>query len=274
MALTGSSSTGSVHTWVATYRYEYSASIHRQSHQLRCWWSVECHKDRSLDLSFSYCTLIKGHQLHPHAYTDDSHIYGFCQPLETVSLQDLISAWIDDVSLCMRTNRLQLNPSKTEVLWSLSPLRQHQIPSRPLCIGRIAIPPVSSVHDLGVHVASDLTMKSHVIATVRLCFAVLCQIRSVRRSLMPQALLTFFRMLVISKVDYCNSVLAGVSAHLLDRLQSVLNAAAWLIFSARKSECISPYSTTRHSTVIPCRQSTPTLYCWCWRSPLFPIRYR
>jgi len=106
------------------------------------------------------------------------------------------------------------------------------------------------------------------------CFAALCQIWSVRRSLMPQDLLTFFPVLVISKVDYCNSVLAGVSAHLLDRLQSVLNAAAWLIFSARKSECISPYSTTRHNTVIPCWQSTATLYCWCWRSPLSPICYR
>ena len=64
--------------------------------------------------------------------------------------------------------------------------------------------------------------------------------------LTPQALLTLVRAMVVSKVDYCNSVLAGVSAHLLDRLQSVLNADARLIFfSARKSErIISPYSAS------------------------------
>jgi len=40
----------------------------------------------------------------------------------------------------------------------------------------------------------------------------------------------------------CNSVDLGVFAILLVRLQSVMNAAARLIFSARKSEHISPSS--------------------------------
>ena len=42
------------------------------------------------------------------------------------------------------------------------------------------------------------------------------------------ALLTLVRALIVSKVDYCNSVLAGISCQLQDRLQSVLNAAARL----------------------------------------------
>ena len=41
---------------------------------------------------------------------------------------------------------------------------------------------------------------------------------NVRHYLPRHALLTLIRALVVSKVDYCNSVLAGVSAHLLDRL--------------------------------------------------------
>ena len=45
-------------------------------------------------------------------------------------------------------------------------------------------------------------------------------------SLPRHALLTLVRALIVSKVDYCNSVLAGMSRHLHDRLQSVLNAAA------------------------------------------------
>jgi len=47
------------------------------------------------------------------------------------------------------------------------------------------------------------------------------------------------RALVVSKVDYFCSMLAGVSGHLLDRLQSILNAAARLVFSARRSERIT-----------------------------------
>ena len=94
---------------------------------------------------------------------------------------------------------------------------------------------MSVVRDLGVYVDADVTMSAHVTATIRACFAALRQIRSVRRSLSADALLTLVRALVVSKVDYCSSVLAaGISGALLQRLQSVLNAAARLVFSARK----------------------------------------
>ena len=45
-----------------------------------------------------------------------------------------------------------------------------------------------------------------------------------RRSIPRRALLTLIQALVVSKVDYSNSVLAGVSDTLLRRLQSVLNS--------------------------------------------------
>ena len=70
-------------------------------------------------------------------------------------------------------------------------------------------------------------------------FAALRQIRNVRRCLPQHALLTLIRALVVSKADYICSVLAGVFGHLLDRLQSILNAVARLVFSARRSERFS-----------------------------------
>ena len=98
--------------------------------------------------------------------------------------------------------------------------------------------PVSSTRDLGVYIDAEMSMRTNVTAVVRACFAALRQIRSrsVRRSLSRHALLTLVRALIVSKVDYCNSVLAGISGQLQDRLQSVLNAAARLVFSARRSE--------------------------------------
>jgi len=95
---------------------------------------------------------------------------------------------------------------------------------------------VFSVRDLGVHINSDITLSTHVTATVRTCFAVLRQISSVRRSLTSDPLITVIRARVISKVDYCNSVLADVSGIIISRLQSVLNAAARLIFAAWKTD--------------------------------------
>jgi len=101
---------------------------------------------------------------------------------------------------------------------------------------------------LGVYIDADLTMSAHITATVRACFAALRQIRNVRRSLTREAPLTLLRLraLVITKVDYCSSTLAGVSSALLQRLQSVLNAAARLVFSARRSEHITPLLRELH----------------------------
>jgi len=94
-------------------------------------------------------------------------------------------------------------------------------------------------------------MRTHVTAVVRACFAALRQIQSVRRSLSRHALLTLVRALIVSKVDYCNSVLAGIPGQLQDRLQSVLNAAARLVFSARRSERITPLLRALHWLRVP-----------------------
>ena len=73
----------------------------------------------------------------------------------------------------------------------------------------------------------------------------------VRRSLSRHALLTLVRALIVSKVDYCNSVLAGIPGQLQDRLQSVLNAAARLVYSARRSERITPLLRELHWLRVP-----------------------
>ena len=92
-----------------------------------------------------------------------------------------------------------MNLSKTEVLWCASGRsgrRQHQIPTSPVRIGSAYVLPVSSVRDLGVHIDSDVSLRTHVTATVRSCFGALRQIRSVRRCLPQHALLTLIRALV------------------------------------------------------------------------------
>ena len=56
------------------------------------------------------------HQLCPHLYADDTRIYGSCHQLAASQLQERASACVDEVALWMRSNRLQLNSSKTEVI--------------------------------------------------------------------------------------------------------------------------------------------------------------
>jgi len=91
----------------------------------------------------------------------------------------------------------------------------------------------------------------YVTTTVRACFAALRRIRSVRRSLTQDALLTLIRSLVITKLDFCCSALTGVSGLLMQRLQSVLNAAARLVFSVRRSEDTTPLLRELHWLKVP-----------------------
>ena len=52
--------------------------------------------------------------------------------------------------------------------------------------------------------------------------------------------------LVLSQLDYCKSVLVGLPASLIQRLQSVQNAAARLIYSIRRSEHITDALISLH----------------------------
>jgi len=165
-------------------------------------------------------------------------------------LQERLSVCIDEVFSWMMSNRLQRNPVKTEVLWCSSARRQHQIPTGPVHVGGTPVVPLRTVRDLGVYIDADVTMSAHITAVVKTCFAALRQIRSVRRSLTCTTFLTLLHALV-TKVDYCSSVLSGISGQLLQRLQSVFNAAARLVFSARKSEHITPLLHELHWLKVP-----------------------
>jgi len=108
-----------------------------------------------------------------------------------------------------------LNPTKTEVLWCSSSRRQHQIPTGPVRVGDAAVLPLSAVRDFGIYVDAEVTMRAHVTATARACFATLWQIRNVRRSVTHDALLMLLRSLVITKLDFGGSALTGVSGSLI-----------------------------------------------------------
>jgi len=84
----------------------------------------------------------------------------------------------------------------------------------------------STVWNFGFKLDADATMRAHVTSTVRAGFAILRQINSVRHCRTRPALIILLCALVISKLDYCNSVLAGAPIVFLSRFQSVLNAAA------------------------------------------------
>ena len=155
------------------------------------------------------------------------------------------------VPVCRRHTsiRLQLNAAKTEFMWFVPPRRRYQLPSDHLTVGPVQVKPAASVHDLCIYLDSDLSMRLHICA----CFGVPRLIRSIRRSLPRESALTLISSLVMSKLDYCNVAFAGLSRCELDRLQSVINAAACLTVEAQRHDHITPLLTDLHWLRFPQR---------------------
>ena len=95
------------------------------------------------------------------------------------------------------------------------------------------------VRNLGLLLDQELSMVDHITKLSQVCFFHLRRIRVVRHSLTRNALLTLLHALVCSRLDFCNSAILGINSNLLDRLQSILNAAARLIIQIPKIDSIS-----------------------------------
>ena len=177
-------------------------------------------------------SIVAQHGLSLHQYADDSQVYGSCQSDATSTLSSDITECVDDMYSWMRLNRLQHNGEKTEVMWS-STRRLSQLPNSSIVVAGANVHPVSTVRDLGVYTDSDLGAATHIRKTVSCCFAALRQLRHLRRYVTYDCFRSLVVSLIHSTLDYGNFVLVGLPADLQRQLQSVLNAAARLVFRLR-----------------------------------------
>jgi len=173
-------------------------------------------------------------------------VYGFCDTGDSASFQNAVYACIDDISAWISSNRLQLNVAKTEVMWCASSRRMHLVPAVPHRVGADNVTPVSFVQDLGVYLDADASMTTHISRTAASCFGILRQLRSIQRSLPRHAVVSLVTSLVLTKLDYCNSLLVGFLAKLLNRLQAVINTAARLVCRAMKADHVTPVLKDLH----------------------------
>ena len=77
------------------------------------------------------------------------------------------------------------------------------------------------------------------------------QLRQICNSVLTATFQILVVALVMSRLDYGNSVLIGLSTHLIGRLQSVKNAAAWLICKLRRFDHITDALVSLHWLCIP-----------------------
>ena len=106
---------------------------------------------------------------------------------------------------------------------------------------------------LGVILDSNLTMSQHVLRVCQNCYFQLRLIRRLRKALSVESKFLLVHALVNSRLDYCNSVLMHLPRSLVQKLQSVLNSAARLIFGLKRFDHITPALMDLHWLPYPQR---------------------
>ena len=134
---------------------------------------------------------------------------------------------IGEVKAWATANMLKLNDSKTELMLVISKGTKHlhYLPTS-ITIGNAQISFQQSVKNLGFTLDCHFTMNAHVTNIARTCYFELRRLASICRFLTNTATATHVSAFVLSRIDYCNSLLYGSTHDVTSHLQRILSYAA------------------------------------------------
>ena len=167
-------------------------------------------------------------------------LYFYYMLEELDALASAFGAYTEELCAWMRSNRLKLNCEKTKCMWLCTKQRRKTLSASALHVGGATIQLTSGARNLGVFFDSHFDLKQHFSNVCRSCYFQLRQLRVVWRSLPPGVLRTLLHSFVWWRLDYCNSLMAGLSLCDIQRLQSVQNAAARLFGGVSKRGSVVP----------------------------------
>ena len=114
-------------------------------------------------------------------------------------------------------------------------------PNFPVPLLQNNISPSVEVKNLGVIFDSDNSFDNHVAKVCRACYYHLHDLRRIRKFLEVETAILLANAMVSSRLDYCNSLLYGVSKSNIAKLQRVQNALCRIIFRLDKMSHVTPF---------------------------------
>ena len=205
-------------------------------------------------LGFVYYTHVVGRILRHHAvkyhiYADDIQIYLILDlniPGDIQCALFKLSKCVDDIQYWMIENKLRLNQDKTEFFVASSLHHQKKLENITLLLDDVEICPSKSVRNLGVVFDQQMCMSDHV---TQLCKSVNWLVRNIYR-IRPfidyDTCHNTVRGIILSRLDYCNVLLNGITKKDLNRLQKLQNKCARLICKKSKFEHVTPLLKQLH----------------------------
>ena len=172
-----------------------------------------------------------------HFYADDTQTYGAVKCDDLTGLIDATERCAKDIKDWMTSNKLKLNNDKTEAMLFINN-KQHMNGINEnnviLNVNGHQINMSKNLRNLGVIMDPNMTMSSQISNLCKTLRLQLKKIASIRSYLPTSVAKTLITSLILSRLDYCNSLLAGSNKEQLNRLQRVQNAAAKLVLCKKQ----------------------------------------
>src|SRR5688572_17404655 len=147
----------------------------------------------------------------------------------------------------MASNKLLLNPSKTEFLLLGTPQQLKKFDGlKSLKLGDSIVELADAARNLGVVFNSTLSLTGHVNSICKSSYMFIRDIRRIRCYVPMSARISLANALVSSRLDYCNSLLTGINKSNILKLQRVQNSLARVITNTSKYEHITPLLKSLH----------------------------
>jgi hypothetical protein len=176
-----------------------------------------------------------------HFYADDTQLYFHISPNSTIQNFNQLQNCLVDIQKWMSSNKLKLNPDKTEfIIFGSEKQRKSLSNCFPIDILGNDLYPAEKVKNLGVTLDSSLSLSDHVSNISKQCYVNLRDFCRIRRYLSKDVAITVANSLISSLLDYCNSLFRSLSFKELHRLQCLQNAAARIVTNTSKMCYITP----------------------------------
>jgi hypothetical protein len=224
-------------TWLTHYLTDRSQSVHCQAYQSSSV-NVSCGVPQGSVLGQLLFSIYMGGLRdvllrHPRVqytiYADDIQLFISTSPAEIRVAKLLLEQCLIDVKEWLSAMRLALNAAKTEFVIFHAKTRPLPSPVPLISLDGIEISPKTAVRDLGVLFDSTLSMDPHVNNVSKASFLHLRLISKARRFLAAEQTKLLVHALVLSRIDYCSSLLFGISVKQGKKLQRIINYAARLV---------------------------------------------